>query len=109
MLNKIKLLLELQELDIIVQEASIVHGKEQDSESIRARIQAIRTKLDPATLSRYDRLIKQGLTVVHEKNGMCMGCNLTIPVGDLNRIRSRKADSVCPHCGKFLAVTGTKP
>ena len=105
MAEKLNLLLELQELDLVLKEAKIVHGEEPDTERLQERIAEIRSGLDVPTLSRYDRLISHGVSVVHEQSGMCMGCNLSIPVGDRNRIRSGKLEPICPHCGKFLIVS----
>ena len=105
MLEKIKLLLELQELDIILAEARIVHKHEKNTEAVKEKVNSLRKKIDVPILSRYDRLTKQGLAVVQEMNGMCLGCNLTIPVGDLNRIKTEKMDPICPNCGKFLATS----
>lgn len=104
MLEEIKLLLRLQELDIILAEARIVHKIEKNTEVVKEKVNLLREKIDLTTLSRYDRLTKQGLAVVQEMNGMCLGCNLSIPVGDLNRIRIGKMEPSCPNCGKFLAI-----
>ena len=104
MLEKIKLLMKLQELDIIIAEAKIVHRKEKNTDSIKKKIESIREQLDTIMLSRYDRLVRQGLAVVQEMNGMCLGCNLSIPVGDLNRMKTQKMEAICPNCGKFLVV-----
>ena len=105
MTEKIKSLIKLQELDIILKEARIVHGTEKDTEIIEEKVALIRKEIDGNTLSRYDRLVNQGVAVVQEMNGMCLGCNLSIPVGDLNRIQSKKMDPICPNCGKFLVTT----
>ena len=105
MSNQIELLLELQEMDIILAEAKIVHGEGKKSESVGDKMSSIRRLIDENTLVRYDRLIRQGLAVVQEKNSMCRGCNLSIPVGDLNRIRAEKTDPNCPNCGRFLVVS----
>ena len=104
MLEEIKLLLKLQELDIILAEARIVHKNEKNTDLVKEKVDSLREKIDESILSRYDRLTKQGLAVVQEMNGMCLGCNLSIPVGDLNRIRTGKMEPSCPNCGKFLAI-----
>ncbi len=102
MLKKIKLLLELQELDLVLKEAKIVHGKWIDSKSVSDKISKIRERVDKQTLSRYDRLIKQGLSVVQFRNGMCLGCNLSIPIGDINRMTVGSMAPICTNCGKFI-------
>ena len=102
MLDKIKSLIELQELDLVLKEAHIVHGKEIDTESIRDKVAIIREGIDKQTLSRFDRMIKQGVSVVQLRNGMCLGCNLSIPIGDINRMKVGNMDPICPNCGKFI-------
>jgi predicted nucleic acid-binding Zn-ribbon protein len=102
--DKIKLLYELQEFDLVLTETKIVHGDSIDLATVHDKVNDIREKLDKLTLSRYDRLQNQGLAVVHERNGMCLGCNMVIPAGDLNRIKSRKMEEICPHCGKFILL-----
>jgi len=104
MLEKIKILLELQELDLILKEAKIVHRREVNSESIEIKLEKLRENIDIQTLSRYDRMNQKGLCVVHLKNGMCLGCNLSIPIGDINRMKSGNTEPICPNCGKFIAV-----
>ena len=106
MSKQIKLLWELQELDITLSEVRIVHKQDINTDSIRKKIEQLRELISANYQSRYDRLIKQGIAVVQELNGMCMGCNLVIPVGDLNRIKNEKTDPVCPNCGKFVLVAG---
>ena len=105
MIEKIKILVKLQELDIILKEAQIVHGDGKDTNVLEAKVTSLRKDIDGNTLSRYDRLVRQGVAVVQEMNGMCLGCNLSIPIGDLNRIQSQKIDPICPNCGKFLVTT----
>ncbi len=102
--NKIKLLFELQEYDLVLTETMIVHGDTLDLKIIIAKVKELRKNIDDLTLSRYDRLYKQGLAIVHERNGMCLGCNMVIGAGDLNRMKGHKIDEICPHCGKFLLL-----
>ena len=108
MLETIKLLVKLQELDLILAEVKIVHKKEKNTDSIKEKVKSIREQIDLMILSRYDRLARQGLAVVQEIDGRCLGCNLSIPVGDLNRIKAQKMDSICPNCGKFLVITSVR-
>ncbi len=106
--EKVKLLWQLQELDITLRESHIVHGKvhdnEKDVEEISEKVAKLRSEIDANMLSRYDRLIKQGVSVVHVNDGMCMGCYISIPVGDLNRMKSSTTEPACPHCGRFLML-----
>jgi predicted nucleic acid-binding Zn-ribbon protein len=104
MINDVRLLQELQELDIILREAAIVHGEDDKTVPVEQKREDLRKQIDVDVLARYDRLIRNGLAVVGERSGMCMGCNIGIPVGDMNRIRSQKQEPICPNCGVFLAV-----
>ena len=106
MREQIILLRELQELDLVRKESAIVHQDEPPTpiDAVDSRANAIREQIDSTLLTRYDRLIDRGLAVVEERGGMCMGCMLSIPMGDLNRMRTAKADPVCANCGRFLAL-----
>ncbi len=101
----VKRLLMLQELNITLKEAAIVHGddlEEQDTTLLNSRVAELRLQIPPELLSRYDRLSRQGLAVVKIHHGMCLGCNIGIARGDINRILAGKLEPVCPHCGKFV-------
>jgi len=91
----------LQELEITLREAKIVHAGDDDAkaQSVTDEIAQLRERIDGHWLARYDRLARHGLGVVRVVSGLCMGCNITIPVGDLNRIRSGKVEPLCPNCG----------
>ena len=104
MQETITALLRLQELEITMKEVKIVHGESGDEYSkISADIESTRESIDVDTLARYDRLAKHGLSIVKVRNGMCLGCNMTIPVGDLNRMKADESRApVCPNCARFL-------
>lgn len=81
-----------------------MHGNSAALQVVEACITSIRQKLDMDVLSRYDRLSKAGAGVVVVKDGMCMGCNIMIPRGDLNRVQTGTAEPTCPNCGVYIAV-----
>jgi predicted nucleic acid-binding Zn-ribbon protein len=98
-------LLDLQELDIVLAEARIVHDNERTGE-LEQKIADLRASIDTDTLARYDRVRQQeGSSVVPIKSGMCMGCHLGVPQGDLNRMKSEKMSPNCPNCGRFLVLS----
>ena len=97
-------LLELQELEITKNEATILHGESEEISDIEEKITKLREGIDVDALSRYDRLSRHGLGVVSVMNDMCLGCNMTIPKGDLNRMESGKQDAICPHCSRYLKL-----
>ena len=103
MLKTIESLLRLQELEITLREARIVHADDEELVAgLSAQVRQLRGDIDPPLLARYDRQSRHGPGVVHVASGTCTGCNMGIPVGDLNRIATGKVDPVCPHCGKFV-------
>lgn len=104
MQDKLSLLLQLQELGITLSEAKILHGEDAETDELKQKEKDIREKVDVDTLARYDRLSKHGLGIVRIQSGMCMGCNMTIPQGDLNRMERGSQASICPHCGRYLAI-----
>lgn len=100
--TQIQQLYELQELEIVLAEGRIVHGEDAEMEKLDRQVAALRDRIEPLALARFDRLSQYGMAVVAVRGGMCLGCNITIPVGDLNRMRTGKAEPVCPHCGRFV-------
>lgn len=105
MQETLKLLLELQELGITLNEARILHGDDaEDIAELKQREKELREKINVDTLARYDRLSRHGLGVVRIQGGMCMGCNMSIPQGDLNRMQKAAQESICPNCGRYLIL-----
>ena len=99
-------LLKLQELGITKKEVNIVHGNDgEEMTKIDQDIKDIRESVDVDSLARYDRLSTHGLAVVTLNSGMCMGCNMTIPVGDINRMMAdNNKPPTCPHCARFVIL-----
>ena len=104
MKEQVQQLLELQELEFISKESAIVHAESDADENLETRISKKRQQIPPELLARYDRLTQFGPSIVVVKGGMCLGCNLCIPQGDLNRMINGSVDPVCPHCNRFLNI-----
>ncbi len=104
MQETLPLLQKLQELEITLNEAKILHGDHSEIERIEGEIEAVREKIHVDSLARYDRLSRHGLAIVQLKSGMCMGCNMSVPKGDLNRMLAGKAEAICPNCGRYLSL-----
>jgi predicted nucleic acid-binding Zn-ribbon protein len=104
MKEQVQQLLELQELEFISKESAIVHSDGDADEDLETRICKKRRKIPADLLARYDRLTQFGPSIVAVKGGMCVGCNLSIPQGDLNRIINGSVEPVCPHCNRFLNI-----
>ncbi len=99
-------LLELQELEIILKESDILHRgkKPKEFDALEVRVNKLRDSIPASELRRYDGLRRGGPGVVREKAGICTGCNLNVPIGDLNRMRRGNAEWFCPNCGRFLLL-----
>ena len=104
MQETLALLVKLQGLEITLNEARILHGEGAELQELEAQIKALRKQTSEDALARYDRLARHGLAVVEVKNGLCLGCCMSIPVGDVNRMRSSKAEAYCPNCGRFVII-----
>lgn len=101
-------LLELQDLELVHQESTIVHGKDAAAKTadLAPQIQSLRNRIPAATLKRYTNFRRQhGVAVVRETDGVCLGCHLNVPQGDLNRMRREDMEWLCPNCGRFLVLS----
>lgn len=105
----VRTLRNLQEHEITLREACIVAGDDAVETSplreLREHVRQLRAALDPDTLARYDRMSRQRVAVVVVRQGMCMGCNMVIPKGNLNHIATGKAEPICPYCGCYVWLT----
>lgn len=60
-------------------------------------------KLDPALLSRYERLMeKYGRAVVPVVHGVCYGCFILLPTAEAYQKDKNEKVSNCSNCGRFL-------
>jgi predicted nucleic acid-binding Zn-ribbon protein len=101
-------LMDLQELELVRQESAIVHGKGADEKAadLDPEIRTLRAAVPPVILHRFDGYRRQhGAAVVREKGGVCLGCHLAVPQGDLNRMRREEIEWLCPNCGRFLLLS----
>lgn len=62
------------------------------------------SKIDPQTLSIYDRVRKKraGLGIVPAIAGQCKGCNILLPPQLFNLIQKQQEVSFCPSCQRIL-------
>jgi len=101
-------LLALQDLEIVHQESTIVHGQDAPAKTaeLDPEIQRLRALIPPVTLKRYTNCRRQnGVAVVREVEGVCLGCHLNIAHGDLNRMLRLEMEWLCPNCGRFLVLS----
>jgi predicted nucleic acid-binding Zn-ribbon protein len=107
MRNIVEKLMKMQELELVVHESEILHKSQEDTgtKTLRKQVDDIATEIPAEPLQRYRKLRSAGLAVVGEEVGICLGCRLNIPRGDLNRMRAGKAPWMCPNCSKFLLLS----
>jgi predicted nucleic acid-binding Zn-ribbon protein len=59
-------------------------------------------EIDPQTVEVYDKLRKQkGQAVARVEQGICRGCRISLPVSELQRVRSGNLVQ-CGSCGRIL-------
>lgn len=104
MSNDSRKLFDLQELELIVEESRILHRQDTGGHTaeILTKIAELRGSLDDDCLRRFDRLRQQGMAVAKLEAGVCGGCRLNIPQGDVIRMRKSAEPPACPNCGRFL-------
>lgn len=100
-------LIELQELEIIHQESTILHKDSPPDElvQLKQKMDGLREGIPNNILARYDGHRRTGLGVVREVGGICRGCYLNITRGDLSRMRREEVPWICPNCGRFILIT----
>ncbi len=105
--REVALLAQLQEIELVIEESNILHpeNSERRLESLRLQRQELRRNLPSAWLERYDKLREQGAPVVKEASGICTGCRLRVPQGDLQRMRNGSAPWLCPNCSRFILLS----
>ena len=76
---------------------------EENSESIKEKIDDLRKLIDNRSLTYYERMRKKMMNpfAIVEKNA-CSGCHMNIPPIEMNEIKERSKISICTHCGRFL-------
>ena len=86
--------------------ATIVESTSKDEERLLAVREECAAKIDPRTMSAYDRIrgsVHNHLAVVSVYNGdSCGGCFNTITPQRLVEIASNKKLIICEHCGRIL-------
>jgi len=107
--EQIDYLARLQEHELVIQESEILHhnNSEQETSALQKIIQELREKIDPDLLARYDKLRRRhsdSPALVNEIKGVCTGCWLNVPIGDLRSMRNGNQPWVCPNCAKILRL-----
>lgn len=106
MREAVKIMLRLQELEIIKEESIIIHhgGHQEKIAAIENNILSLRERLPEKWRIRYTALRRNGMAVVREFGGVCQNCRMVISLGVLNRMRKEEIDWICPNCGRYLLL-----
>ena len=69
--------------------------------------QQITKDIPPELFGQYQKLrqSRQGYAVAKVERGMCLGCRLTLPTHELQRVRTAKDPVVCSSCGRILFMS----
>ena len=77
---------------------------EEETADLRRRRTRLTGNLDPATLSRYERLLRNrgDQSLVGVDGGNCGGCHVKLPVQIVINCKEQKEIIFCPNCGRML-------
>ena len=68
--------------------------------------QVLASRVDPATLQRYETLRKSkgGRAVAKVERDLCQGCRMSLPTQLRQRVKSGRQTVTCSSCGRMLFV-----
>ena len=98
--------------------AGAAAGIDGECERVRGERAAVAQDIAADLLARYERLRPQfgGVAVARLEATSCLGCQLTLPLMDVDRLRrlpeigeappgeDDKASATCPSCGRILVI-----
>jgi len=101
------MLLQIQELETVLKEGSIISPENKRSEKslaeLKADIKTLKQDIPFDIVSSFERLLsKYGIAVCPMVNSKCTGCSMKIPIGIANSVLSDKNIIACPNCGRYL-------
>ena len=109
--EQIKLLVALQDLDLMIKEVKDVDTSSEMKQmgfklDGMAELQQARDNLAgrirPQLLNRYERLLKSyGRAVVPVTGNLCLGCFVTLPTA-YPSLKSKNSFLTCESCGRIL-------
>ncbi|MDO8751637.1 MAG: C4-type zinc ribbon domain-containing protein [Dehalococcoidia bacterium] len=73
-------------------------------QALSANRHQVTVGIAPALLAQYEQVRKarQGVALAKVERGMCMGCRLTLPNSELQRVRTSQEPVTCSSCGRIL-------
>lgn len=81
------------------------NNAETNLKTLRAERLQLASKIDPDSLSLYERIIKArgvGAIVLVTTSGDCTGCNIKLPPATLHRVQAGNALMQCSECSRIL-------
>jgi len=113
MRETLQLLVTLQDLDVMIKEASDPNSMKQEEqmgfkleglEKLKSARKRIADKIAPWVLDVYERVSKRyGRAVVPVGNGgVCLGCFVTLPTSSGSTGMEHKELQRCENCGRIL-------
>jgi predicted nucleic acid-binding Zn-ribbon protein len=78
-----------------------------EQEKIAAQRAQLAASVEPAELSRYERLrkAKGGQAVAKVERGLCQACRMSLPTQQLQRVRTGRQTVLCSSCGRMLFIS----
>ena len=114
--KSLQLLVELQDLDLMIKEASDANRLEQETKlgfkidsvsKLEEARQNLAKSIDPQLLDMYERLQKRyDRAVAPVYRGACLGCFATLPTALGQAVKSHQEVKVCENCGRILYWLG---
>lgn len=112
----LRLLVELQDLDLMIKEASDTNKLKQEAKlgfkidsvsKLEEAHQNLAKSIDPQLLEMYERLQRRyERAVAPVYRGVCLGCFATLPTALGQAVKSHEKVKVCENCGRILYWLG---
>ena len=84
-------------------ESSKKSAKELSAEDKLKRILKLRQLIPEQIISHYDRFVKAGkVPIVGVRNGVCMGCFVSLATGTYQRLTRQDDLNLCENCGRYI-------
>jgi predicted nucleic acid-binding Zn-ribbon protein len=110
--DQLEALIALQDLDLLIREASDPARAGQEArlgfpldnlETLRKTREHLTRKIDQKLLQTYDRISRRFARVVVPLDGaICLGCFMSLPTGAIGRNPSPATIENCENCGRIL-------
>jgi predicted nucleic acid-binding Zn-ribbon protein len=79
-------------------------------EEAAAQVAKIRGQVPITVLGHYDRMKTTGKKpMAAVRNGACQGCFLSLPYGDILRMKTSDDIHLCEHCGRYIYLSEESP